>query len=615
MKVQVQVNRAYRFMATRFSAADEGRLVVGAGVTLVLVQLAFRAWILYPSWFFLDDYNLLHDARFSPLDLRYLFSPYNGHLMPGGRLLVALVAESGSVDWPLAASLTLGTQALASFAALWMLVTLFGARRGALVPLAVYLSSAVTVPALVWWAAALNLVPVQATFFLAVGAWVRYLRAPGPRWLATTLAAVLGGLVFDVKGVLVVPVLAFVALAYFASGTVRHRLLATLRRRWPPILLGAAMLGGYAAYYLTQVPQITERAPLSVVPSFADSMLGKALTSGVLGGPWRWNDLAPPTAYADPPDWTVHLSWVVLTLVVLHAALRRTRTLRAWALSLGYALVLLLLLVNSRGVTFGPVLGLEYRYLADAAGVVALSLGLAYLPLTGATESSGLRDVPLLTMELPTAAVAALTAAVVAGGTVSSARYAGYWHHQNASDAYVHTLSSDLRAHGAVDLYDQPVPDSVISQLAAPNNTVRRLTSLLSTRVSFPASSSRLAVVGADGGIRAAQIKPGVTSLPGPDPGCGWRVPPAGRNIPLAGRAFDYVWWIRIGYLATSASPITVTAGGRVARLAVEQGPNSLYLRVNGTFATVRVGGLSPGTQLCVDTVEVGTPVPGGMLS
>ena len=252
-----------------------------------------------------------------------------------------------------------------------------------------------------WWAAALNLVPVQAAFFVAVGCGVRHLRGEGRLWLAATMAAVAGGLLFDVKGVLVLPVLAAVAVAYFAQGGLWARLRSLVVEQRAAVVTIALALVGYSAYYLAAVPQIATNTDPSTVPDVMDAMLGTAFPAGILGGPWRWSLIAPPTAYADPPGVLVHLAWVVLALVVLHSALRRRRALRAWALLAGYLLLLLVLLVVSRGPTFGALIGLEYRYLTDAVGVATLCLGLAYLPMLGAVESSAPREPPLLAVKVP----------------------------------------------------------------------------------------------------------------------------------------------------------------------------------------------------------------------
>jgi hypothetical protein len=611
----LQESRVRERMDAPAGASESARLVLGAGVVLILCQLAFRAWVLYPSWFFLDDYNLLHDATRRPLSLDYLLTPYNSHLMPGGRLLVWLVADAGTVNWALAATFTLVMQAAASLAALWMLATLFGARWPTLALLAVYLTSVLTVPATVWWAAALTLVPLQVAFFLAVGAWIRYLRGRRTVWLLTTVGMVSFGLLFDVKGLLVAPVLAFLTLAYFARGSVRDRIVTVARRDWPALLLATVLLGGYAAYYLTHVEQPLTQTPPSVVADIANTMLGTAFMSAVVGGPWRWTVLAPPTAYADPPAWALHLAWVAVVLVILYGVLRRRRTLRAWALLAGYLLGLMTLLVASRAESFGGVIGLEYRYLTDAACVVTLCLGLAFLPLRGSVECSAARTEPLLRVAVPTAGLAALLLFVCGSALISSAGYARYWHSDNASDAYMHHLAADLKAQGSVDLADQQVADDVMSHLAAPNNTVRRLTSLLSDQVAFPKTSARLAVVAPDGTLRQALVRPGVVSRPGPSQDCGWLVNKRGRDIPLTGRAFSWVWWARIGYLASEDSTVRVSAGSDHVDATVQAGLNSLYVRLDGTFDTVRMDGLANGTTLCVDTIEVGQPTPGGRLS
>ena len=121
-------------------------------------------------------------------------------------------------------------------------------------------------------------------------------------------------------------------------------------------------------------------------------MLGTALSSGVVGGPWSWWDTAPPIVLASPPGWGTYIAWVAITLTLCYSALRRHNVLRGWALAGGYGVALYLLLATSRGPVYGALSGLEYRYLTDAACVITLVLGLVFLELRGAPGSGRARS-------------------------------------------------------------------------------------------------------------------------------------------------------------------------------------------------------------------------------
>src|SRR3546814_2308227 len=85
--------------------------------------------ILAGSWFYADDYRLIGDARAGGLTLEQLGDPFDSQFMPLGRLIAWVVADSGYVNWPVAAGSILLLQAIASFACLLMLVVLFGDRK------------------------------------------------------------------------------------------------------------------------------------------------------------------------------------------------------------------------------------------------------------------------------------------------------------------------------------------------------------------------------------------------------------------------------------------------------------------------------------------------------
>ena len=170
-----------------------------------------------PSWFFTDDYRLMAGAR-GHLTWAYLTEPFDSQFMPLGRLEVWAVFHSGTTNWALAATFTLAWVAAAALACLWALVTLYGTRPAVLALLAVYLTTAVILPGTMWWAAALNQLPLQFAIFVSVGAWVRYLRGDGRRWLWLTVVVLGVGLLAYVKVILLLPVLAAMALGGFTPG-------------------------------------------------------------------------------------------------------------------------------------------------------------------------------------------------------------------------------------------------------------------------------------------------------------------------------------------------------------------------------------------------------------
>ncbi len=582
------------------------RHVVPAAATLAMASIAYRAWMLFPSWFLLDDFHFLTTGAEGRPSLEFLLTPYNGNLMPGGRVIAWGVAQTGLVNWDAVAISSLVIYAAAAGAAVWMLVTLFGRRGAILVPLALYLSTAMATPSLIWWSAALNQLPLQLFFFVAIASWVSYLRSRRLGWLGLCILAVAGGLFFWVKAILIIPLLGFLAVAYFARGSLWRRVLHIARTYPAAAVVGLAMTAGYAAVYLSHTPDQSNPFSSSLALELFGTMVGRAFGSTVVGGPWVWDNFAPPTAYAGPPDAAVTAAWIVITMVVVYLWLRRARTIRAWVLVLAYVAADVVLLLGSRAPTFGAGIGMELRYIGDAVVVVMLAVGLATMPVLDAVESSDERVQPILTTQAPAWLSASLVTAIVVGGLVSSYQYADIWHHQNAGRDYMLRVKAQLDQRGPTDFVPQIAPEEVFSSLAAPANNTDRILPLLSAQARFPDVSTSLVMIDRSGQLRRAAIDDVITSEEGPVDGCGWKVSAKGKEIPLSGRAFDFVWWVRVGYLASAASPVTITAGDTRVETSVRAGLNDIYLRIEDTFDEVAFTGLNEGTTVCVDTVEVG---------
>ena len=543
------------------SAAPERQVVLVIAVVMVVAQLGWRAWALFPSWFYADDYRLMVDSRTSDFGWSYLLEPYDNQFMPIGRALVATV-DAGGASWTVAAALLLALQALADVACVWMLLTAFGARWRILLPLGLYLSVAITLAGGMWWAAALNQLPLHLALFGSVASWIGYLRTRRRRWLLLTLAFLTLGLCGYVKTAFVFVVLAYLTLAYFSSGGPVRRVTSAVRR-YLAALVSVGVLGvTFALYFTSQVPSLYQPPSAAVAGRLADTMIGTSLASGLVGGPWRWDDINPPVVGADPPPWAVHLSWVVIAVLILGLALRRTRTGRAWLLLSGYAAMSFVVLFTTRAIQVGEIAGLQYRYLTDVVPVAALCLGLATMELRGAVESSTPRADPLLTVVPHSRWLVAAAVVVLGSGLVSSLRYVQVWHDNNPGDIYTHTVIDGLRGRGPVDLADQQVPERVVPAFLAPANSTSHLLPLLVGNARFPQSTSHLAVLDDNGTPHQALISAAAVSKSGPVENCGWPLGEGLVTIPLETTTSAGPAWLRIGYLASVADELTVTING-----------------------------------------------------
>ncbi len=598
--------------------AKDRQTVHLAAAALIALTLSLRAWSLLPSWFYADDHRLLSQAREHGLSLSYLTTPFDSQYMPFGRLVAWIVAgDPGTTpSWGLATCITLLCLAGASGACWWMLVACFGCRWENLLLLALFLTSTLALPATMWWAASLNQIPLLIAWCGCVAAGVTYLRTTRWVWLGVLLLFLLFGFAAYVKAVLVLPVLAFIAYGYFTRGTGADRVRTVLSLwRWAVLSTGTATVA-FLAYYRFSIPQpFSEDSPWSVAGPVTDTLIGTSWATATLGGPWRWDAGNAPIGTTNPWDWSVHLSWVLLAFVIVYSVLQRERSGRAWVL-LALCLSLdLVLLLGTRAPFFGAIAGNEMRYLTESAAALALCLGLAFLPLRGALEASAPRPVPALRRSVSGLAASVACLAVVASSLVSSVSYVRIWHDDNPGEKYLHALGDAVRSQGHVELVDAQVPDQVMPPLTLPYNRVAALTPLYAPGADYPQISGKLLSVTPEGRLATTVIEPGIVVDDGPIEGCGWKVPPSGRVIKLPGGTLEVTWWVRIAYLSSGATPVTVTAGSQTRSGQLHSGLGSLYVMLEGGFDEVRISGLSEGTTLCVDRVEVGTPTVGSPVS
>ncbi len=597
--------------------------VVRVALVLVVAQLLFRAWALQHSWFYTDDFLRLRDAQQSGWGLEYLLQPDNGHLMPATRAIYYAFAEWWGLSWLGASLVALVFQAAASLAALWMLVVLFGARWGVLPPLAIYLASAITAQASLWWISALNQTPMQMCFFLAVGCWVLYLRSRRPLPLVLLVVALAWGLLFFQKVLFVLPVLVLIAVAYFASGGLVRRVSVVVGRYWRSAVVVGAVAGGYTLSYVLFVPSARSQVQPVAWAELTTNMVNTFVV-GITGGPWRWLDRSGG-AWADPPTWFLVLAWLVVLSTVVSSLVLRRRAGRAWLLLLGYYVMLVGVIGFARASVFGTDVGNAYRFQTEGLVVAVLALSLAWMPLRGAVESSEWRHVVSLRgrqVRVPggpstrrRVLVAALTALVVAAAGTSWLRYVASWERINDGQAFVERLGAESERLPGTEVADRAMPESVLDDLTRPDNKLSDIAGLLAPGFRFPDTSGRLKMVTDRATVNQVLIQAEARTGPGPVPGCGWAVESGARvRVPLRAEVPFDALWMRVGYFLQDPGTVRLEVAGRSFAVPVASGPNSLYVRVSESVDGVEFSGLTSRGAMCVNVIEVGRPVPGPQL-
>jgi hypothetical protein len=581
-----------------------------AGVALVVVHLGFRAWATFGSWFTGDDFFFVAHMTDDGTSLRSALEPHGGHLMPAGMYLSWLSDAISPYDYRFNAAVLLLLQAVADVGLLMLLVRFFGPRPGILPPLALYLFTVFSVPLAVWWAAGINQLALHAALCWGLVAVVSYLRTGSRLALVAAGLVVVAGLAFYEKSILVLAAYAFVALAYFATGSLGAR----IGHVWDTYRLGVVVLGGLGLAYVGLYAEAglnfsAGGAGGDALGEVISNMTVQSVLPALVGGPLAWTH-AEPGSLPQVGNLVALVSVAAVLLVGREIHRSRVRSLRAWILP-GFFLVADILLVTAaRASLVGPRVALDYRYAAELGLVTAIALALATLPLRGAVESAAPREGGVL-LGHPDR-VAALTALVAVLGVVSSVQYVERWQDDLKAKAYFDRLLPGIeRAKTPVPMVDTPVPDFIVSPLETPQNLVSHLLTGYRDHVRFPdVATDELMMPDATGRLRLAGIPWVRSGLPGPRPGCGWAVSDRAVTIPRDGPVSFGSFWVRIGYLSSGSSPVVVTAGDSSYSTVLKPGVHALFVRGGDKYDSVEISKLAPGVTMCTDDVHAGRPEP-----
>lgn len=610
-------------------------------VALIGAQALLRGWATSRSWFMWDDYIFIADVVRGETGVGWLFRSHFSLLQPVGFAMALLVGKAGFAWWAYATHILL-MQVAASVACWVMLRVLFGDRRLLLVPLTFYLASPFTVPGSVWWSVAIYQYPFHIGLFGAVTCHVVWLRRRRPPALLGTFAFTALALGSYIKAPLLVPVLVGISLLWFTAGPWRERL-RDLGRQWPAWLGLGLLLAGYVALWLSRQTAAPPRQACEA-PRLVETSVLETIGSGLAGGPWSWrlwtggidpfiaaSDCAPlayrgspdlvvggaPQSLATAPLALVALSWVVIVLLVVHRWARHRNALLVLWILVPYGLASVVLVFAGRAATFGSQVGArEVRYFADLAAVGAFGIAAAFLTIRGARTGPEPREVPRITLPLPTGLVRTLGMLFVAGSLVSTVTYVLPWHARDDETAFperafvAQVERSLAQREGTVTVADVPFPPKVANPVIAPYNLPSRKLAPLAPKLRAVTQGTDLEVLDQQGRLRPATVEAGPRAAPGEVENCGYLVQQARRTIEVA-EVVPGGFWVRLDYLANADGFVDVTVGDMFRRVEVESGLHTMLFLSDGDFSEVELVA-SANLSVCIDNVRVGFVTPRG---
>lgn len=427
-----------------------------AALLLLLAGLVVKGWLLGRSYFAEDDIVFVGRALAEPFGWDHLFRMHIGHLMPGAFVLVRAMTAISAYDWGLTSAVIMALYAGAALALYRLLRLLCGARPLILVPFALFLFAPANFQAGTWFAAALNILPLQIAMIMAMCSQVLLIRTGRTGHAFAGIAWTGAGLLFFEKALFIPPVLLLLTVLLLAR---EHGVAGALRRHWGLWLAYLAVGGAYLTGYLLVSGrgggQGISAPEFYTAVEYIGSFLGGTVPTLLVGGPLSWgapSSWGPPVA---PRAVEVIVAWLVLIAVVVSTCRRRPEAAGAWALAAGYVLVAdVLLIMISRSGSSQPAF--ESRYMADATPVLAVCFALVLMPWDRAGSEHNAIPRVLSPFLLPA------VCAYVALTLVSASGFAqGLLDERNR--AYFDAARADLAAIGReTGVYPSLLPDWIL---------------------------------------------------------------------------------------------------------------------------------------------------------
>lgn len=580
---------------------------------IVAAAILVRSTVTAFGGFYWDDFTLQGRAARLPLNVDFLIYSHDGHIMPAGALMSWVTERVAPLEFWLPTLTMIAMQAVTAIAGWIVLRRMFGPRPLALLPLLILVFSSMTLPSAVWWAAALNALPIQlAMLAVTWGAWQVQREGRERSGRVWMLVGLLGGLLFFEKALFVG---LWIVLAMWLFADDRH-VGAFVRSQWKTRRLFWIVLALVAVAYFGCYTVVSDRG--ATLPTSAGGVIAGLLSAvfvatlpALIGGPVSWEPVGFGSATAHPGTIVVLLGVAAFAGLLWFAKRFSPRGLQAWLAAAIYFFAIVLLMLVTRLAATDPVLGMtSMRYTADALLPLVLAVGMSIMPLVGERETNAMRELRgraaqrvSRTNFLSIATV--LVTAYLAVVSISS--FLAIWTAIPAKPWLENARTSMAAGAGAGDILDQQIPEYVLWGLAYPYSNASWALAPLPERPEFGTFTNNPRYLTNTGRLVPGDIV-GIKSLPGSVAGCGWPVTGANSSITMESAAFEWEHRLQLEYVASQAVNTTVRLGsGATVPVTFEAGHHRMVSTVEGGGPIVSIGAAPPDARLCVSQAVVGT--------
>jgi hypothetical protein len=424
------------------------------------------------------------------------------------------------------------------------------------------------------------------------------------------------------------PLLLFaITSAFLMEGFWRRTIGQCLVRYWRSWVLQAAVLACYAAAFVsslhTSSVQPSVPGTAAAVFSFTEEVVKDTFVPGAIGGPWQWSGITDAQiAAAATPNALAWLSVIVAVAVILASSVSRRYAWRSWAILAGWVLAADVgpVVIGRIGEMTPGVLAQQTRYVADAVPVLAICVGLAFLPLAGQADARR-------RMVVADASQVSQAARLVAAGLVGAFTIGSVWSVQDLQNTTSGRLSqfylenaeaAVAEAPAGTVINDWPVPPDIMigafgyadrtSQVIGPAESAVAKTNI--RWMAHPEGTiDHLMMFGADGRLHETAMY-GPVSIPLPAGRSCQRVRRGTAVVRFTTPTFPGENELRIAYVAAAnGDDVTISYGGSVQVLTVQAGLHAAYLPERGSVDSVTVSG-PPASVVCIGDLQAGVIGP-----